>query len=98
MKKLPRVILGLTFSLILLVGVAQAGSSANYAINWQVFSGGGMPASAGTVTLNGSLGQTAIGPASSSTFGVNSGYWYGITKQSPESPGASNIYLPLISK
>ena len=62
---------------LLLVGVAVAGSSTNYDISWQVLSGGGEPATndSGNITLNGSLGQTAIGPASSTSYGVDSGYW-----------------------
>lgn len=99
MKK-PRLAgIGLTVLLIILLsGVARAASSANYALNWQLFSGGGAPATSGTVTLKGSLGQTAVGAASSTTLGVSSGYWYGITSQSLEVPGSNTLYLPLIFK
>lgn len=99
MKKLRIVSFGLAVLLIMLLAqVAGAGSSANYAINWQVLSGGGAPASAGTITLNGSLGQTAVGLASNSTLGVSSGYWSGIDNQVAPAPGFGPIYLPLITK
>jgi hypothetical protein len=75
----PRIAaLGLAALLIfLLAGVAWAGRSTHYAINWQVMSGGGAPATTvGGVALNGSLGQTAIGPSSDSSYNLGAGYWY----------------------
>jgi hypothetical protein len=56
------------------IGVAegQAGSS----IPWRVFSGGGAPAGAGNISLNGSLGQTAIGRFSTPADTLGAGYWY----------------------
>ncbi len=96
MKKLPLAALGLTLSLIfLVVSVVQAGSSASYTINWQVLNGGGAPASAGVVTLNGSIGQTAVGLASFNTVEVSSGYWFRSLNQAPS---ATSVYLPFIFK
>ncbi len=66
--------------LILVTGVAGAGSSASYAINWQVLSGGGAPASGGNVSLNATLGQTAIGPSSGGNINLGAGYWHGREK------------------
>lgn len=80
--------------IIMMVGVAGAGSSANYAIDWQVLTGGGAPASGGNVTLNGSLGQTAIGPASGGNVNVGSGYWFGIGQSGGDS--GQPVYLPII--
>ncbi len=91
MKKTHIAALGLAALLICLVaGTVWAGQSAHYAINWQVLSGGGAPASAGTISLNGSLGQTAIGPSTSTSFKLGAGYWL-------EQVG-STLYLPIIVK
>jgi cyanate permease len=63
-------------------------------INWFVFGGGGGGAasSGGDVTMNSTVGQTAIGGATSTGgVGIGSGYWYGNTRQ-------NKIYLPLIMR
>ena len=77
--------------LLLLAGAAWAGSSANYAVDRSVLSGGGAPAesSSGAVALNGSLGQTAIGSSTSPGATVGAGFWYGLGE------GVYEIYLPL---
>jgi hypothetical protein len=94
MKKTGIAALGLSALLICLVaGTAWAGQSAHYAINWQVLSGGGAPASAGTISLNGSLGQTAIGPSTSTSFNLGSGYWFEVVSGEP---GTHEVYLPII--
>jgi hypothetical protein len=76
--------------LFLLAGAAWAGSSANYAVDWSVLSGGGAPASGGAVALNGTLGQTSIGPSTSAQVDLSAGYWYGLGKED------NWIYLPII--
>jgi len=55
--------------------------------------GGGAPAAtAGGVTLNATLGQTAIGLSSASGSGLSAGYWY-------TSIGRGTlVYLPLVAK
>jgi hypothetical protein len=91
MSRIQIAAFGLVILLVLaLGGVAWAGSSASYAINWQVLSGGGAPVSGGNISLNATLGQTAIGPSSSTGYGLSSGYWYG------SAGGPSTIYLPVI--
>ena len=92
MKKTHIAALSLAALLICLVaGTAWAGQSAHYAINWQVLSGGGAPAvSAGGVSLNGSLGQTAIGPSASTSFKLGAGYWL--------EAGTTPVYLPIVFK
>lgn len=74
------------------VGLASAGSSDHTDISWQVLSGGGGPAVSGSghVALNGSLGQTAIGPSASDGYALGAGYWYGLGY------GRYEIYLPLL--
>ena len=82
-------------SLLLLVGLALAGivwagSSDGTAVDWSVLSGGGAPASGGSVTLNGTLGQTAIGSSSGTGAAVGAGFWYGLGE------GVYEIYLPVV--
>ena len=76
--------------MILLAGVVWAGSSDGPAVDWQVLSGGGVPAAGGGVTLNGTLGQTAIGFSSVGTRVLGAGFWYGVGE------GIFEIYLPLV--
>ncbi|MGD9315248.1 MAG: hypothetical protein PVG56_00315 [Anaerolineae bacterium] len=91
------VLLPLLLAGLALVGLAWAGSSDGATVQWSVLSGGGAPAasSSGAVSLNGTLGQTAIGPSSvsGSSFGpgtmVGAGFWYGLGE------GVYEIYLPL---
>jgi hypothetical protein len=68
--------LGLALLLIASVtGLALAAPQAEQAITWQVLSAGGAPASGGAVTLNGSLGQTAVTMSASADYSVGTGYW-----------------------
>jgi hypothetical protein len=115
MPKTRLITFGLTgLLLLLLAGGAGATTLANFAINWQVLNGGGAPASAGNITLNGSLGQTFIGQASNGNIGLGSGYWYGASLLTvvgsvepetpagdgagPESNSPATLYLPLLTK
>jgi hypothetical protein len=96
MKKPKIAAFGLAALLIFLVaGTAWAGRSAHYAIDWQVLSGGGAPASIGNVSLNGSLGQTAIGPSASTSYNLDAGYWF---ERVAAIPGSRQFYLPLVVK
>mgnify|MGYP001606104741 CR=1 FL=1 len=74
------------------VGFAWAGNSDHTDVYWQVLSGGGAPAVSGSgrVVLDGSLGQTAIGPAAGGGYGLGAGYWYG------QGQGGYPVYLPLL--
>jgi hypothetical protein len=90
-----RVILGafplLLLALLAVAGAVRAGSSVDSAVHWQVMSGGGAPALSGSVALNGSLGQTAIGPSDGRGVSLGAGFWYGA------GPGkAYPVYLPLV--
>lgn len=90
--------LGLTILLIILLlslvvaGIVWAGSSGGIAVNWSVLSGGGAPAesSSGTVILNGTLGQTAIGSSAATRGSLGAGFWYGT------GGGMYAVYLPLV--
>lgn len=74
-----------------LVMVQVAAAQGDATIPWWVFSAGGGPVAGGSISMNGSLGQTAIGPVSSANYEAGDGYWY---------VGSSGIvvYLPLIMK
>lgn len=87
----------LAVTLVLLAVVATAGVvwaqvSSSYDLSWNVVSSGGREGMASSsYMIHGTLSQFAIGPATGSQYGVNSGYWYGIRR------GAEyRIYLPLV--
>jgi hypothetical protein len=75
-----------------LVGMAWAGSSTTYTVDWQVLSGGGAPALSGSghVALSGTLGQTAVGDSLGDGVTLGAGFGYGAGR------GAYSIYLPLV--
>jgi hypothetical protein len=61
--------------------VANAGlamSSTNYALDWftPLTSGGGGPTSSANYAADVTIGQTAIGKASSTNYRMDLGYWY----------------------
>jgi hypothetical protein len=45
-------------------------------IKWQVISSGGSDATSGNLWLRGTVGQTAVGIASSGGFNLSHGFWY----------------------
>ena len=97
MNKTNVVAFGLAAALILLsVGVVRAGRSANYAVDWQVFSSGGAPGAVGNVTLNGSLGQTAVGPSAGGDVSLSAGYWTGVGPVAPSPPADWFTFLPVV--
>src|SRR5512137_2270644 len=66
--------------LLTLVGSALAMSSASYRLDWYtpLTGGGGGSASSASYAVNLTVGQTAIGPAASSSYRAGLGYWYGL--------------------
>jgi hypothetical protein len=85
----------LLLPLLLLVGLAVAGvvwadSSDGTTVDWSVLSSGGAPAAGGSVALNGTLGQTAIGPGASTHANLGAGFWYGLGE------GGYRLYLPVV--
>jgi hypothetical protein len=79
MKRLAIVLLGLTL-VALGAGMVLArntkGSSTNYAIPWDVVSGGGQDMASTSYAIKGTTGQPAIGPGSSNNYALGAGYWY----------------------
>lgn len=96
MSKIRSATLGLAVLLLLLgARTVLAGNSANYAIDWQCLDGGGgsVSSAGGNVTMTGSVGQPVIGPVSSTTYWLGSGYEY-----RPRGQLGESTYLPLMIK
>jgi hypothetical protein len=90
MKKMKILTLSLAILLLLLViGTSSAKLGVTYGIDWWVFSGGGAPSSVGNLTLDGSLGQSVIGPSSSVDYSIDAGYWL---------KGVYEIFIPLVMR
>lgn len=71
----------LVFAGLMTLALAGSANAQEYKISKSVIGAGGLPMSDGTpngLSLNGTIGQPAIGPVSSSggTFTVNQGFWY----------------------
>ena len=82
--------LAVVLPLLLVMGVVWA-AAPGPAVDWEVISGGGGPSGGGEVTLNGTLGQTAIGPsAGGGGVTLGAGFWYGIGGQ------VYRVYLPVV--
>jgi len=67
MKQKSLVIVALLFML--------SSASGADTINWQVISGGGTEGTTTNYGLNGTVGQTAVGPGTTTSYKLNSGYW-----------------------
>ena len=76
-------------------GLALAAPPFDHAIPWQVIAAGGAPASGGAITLNGTLGQTAVAVSASTGVSVGSGYWSAGDVIVNPTLGES-IYLPAV--
>jgi hypothetical protein len=79
-------------ALLLTAGGARAISSTNYQLEWftPLTGGGGGPANSTNYAVNFTVGQSANGSSSSTSYSVGLGYWYGVGRQLLE------IFLPLI--
>jgi len=78
--------------LLLLIGVVVAAAQIQYSINWQVLSAGGAPATSasGHVSMNGTVGQTAIGPSSSNQTTLWAGFWHSLKQ------ALINSFMPIV--
>jgi hypothetical protein len=77
-------------------GLALAAPTAEQAIPWQVIAAGGAPASGGAVTLNGTLGQTAVTMSVSADYGVGAGYWSTGDVRVDPAEGDNTLFLPSV--
>ena len=55
--------------------VSTAEPATGEEINWQVISSGGTEGTSTNYTLKGTLGQTAVGTGSSTSYGLSHGFW-----------------------
>lgn len=82
---------GVVLLLLLLAGNALAMSSTNYRMDWftplNTSAGGG--AASASYSAEMTIGQTAIGEASSASYGTGLGFWYGMLEW-------FKVYLPLV--
>ena len=78
--------------LCLLVVARVARADSPPVITWWVFSDGGASAVAGNITLNGSLGQMAVGRSATGTYALGAGYWL------EQQEHLVYVYLPLVVK
>jgi hypothetical protein len=83
-------IIALTAALLLvLASTAGAGSSTQYAIEWDVSGAGGASMASSTYGLAGTVGQSAQGLSSSASYVLCASYWCGMD-------GDYTIFLPLV--
>ncbi len=61
--------------LLLFTGSGLADDKAGEEINWQVISSGGTEGASTNFSLKGTLGQTAVGYGSSTSYGLSHGFW-----------------------
>jgi len=58
------------------VALSAASAFAQYTIVSSVIGSGGGPMSNGTYSMNGTVGQSVVGPTAGSTFMVDQGFWH----------------------
>ena len=77
--------------LMVAVSSALAMSSATYRLDWftPLTSGGGGHAASASYAADLTIGQTAIGQASSVSYGTGLGFWYGMVDW-------FRVYMPLV--
>ncbi len=75
--------------------LSTASAFAQYTIQSSVIGAGGGPASNGTYSMNGTIGQSVVGTVSGSQFSVGQGFWHSLnfTNDVHRDPGFANGYL-----
>ena len=86
-----------TVAVVLLVGTGRAQTGDGFDLTWHVMGGAGGvgPLTGSGFSLDGTLGQTAIGPEIQGDWLLGQGYWYGMGAVAPPTFG---IYLPVVFK
>lgn len=72
-----------------LVGIALAQGQSSYILSWSVIGAGGGASQSLNYKLSGTMGQGLAGAASSSSYRLGVGFWYG-------APLHYSIYLPVV--
>ena len=91
-RHIPMILLALL--ILFLVNGVLAASSVQYSIDWQSMNAGGAPAESGSghISMNGSLGQTAIGPSSGSQTTLWAGFWHSIQQ------ALTDLFMPIVMR
>ncbi len=91
----PKRLLTLAVILLCVLGLAQvalAMSSTNYRLDWFTpLTGGGGSASSTHYAINFTVGQSAIGTSTSTSYNAGLGFWHGASS-------SYRVFLPLIMK
>jgi hypothetical protein len=85
-----QVILATLAILCLLCLGVSADQKVGEKIPWQVISGGGASGSSTSYKLSGTVGQTATGPGTSTSYRINQGFWQGSALSCCIHPGDAN--------
>ncbi len=94
MKSKPFVAISAALILVLLVSVSVlAMSSASFKLDWfvQPPGNGGGQSSSSSYAANFTIGQTVVGPATSTNYKAGLGYWAG-------AGGEYTVFLPAVKK
>lgn len=76
--------------------LGEAGAVAPMRLDWYVLTGsGGGEATSSHYQLDFTVGQTVVGAASSTNYGLGLGYWAGIVSAAPPGP-TFDLYLPIV--
>ena len=65
-----------------MIALSSLSAQAQFSITSSVIGSGGGPATDGTFTLDGTIGQAIIGPVVGSPFTDNQGFWYTVSASS----------------
>lgn len=81
----------------LTVGPGRAQTGDGFDLTWHVMGGAGGdgPMAGDGFTVDATLSQTAIGPATGGDWLLGQGYWYGMGQVAPPTFG---VYLPIVTK
>lgn len=84
----------LVIAVLVATGIAWAEAPSGNDLRWHVLAGAGRDSASPAHSINGTLGQFAIGPAAApgSAHAIGSGYWYG----SQATPTTYGVYIPLL--
>ena len=72
--------------LVALLAAGAALAQGGPTVDWWVIVGGGGPSGGGDVTLNDTLGQPVIGPATADGLALSAGYWARARLRRPPCP------------
>ena len=78
---------------LLFAGIVVAAPS-NHSVDWWVMGGGGGSGTAGSSSLDGTLGQVVAGVDTSGEYVICAGFWYGLGPCG--NPSRATVYLPIV--